>query len=146
MRDYDPFDWHWQIGDDESRYWSSAAGGYVEALPEDAGLSRIDTAENLSGALAAYGLRGPAMLPVHWPLKRWEFKLVVQRLGIADAIEAAIASLPAEADRVMLRYLDSDTYRRDDPLFDQLAPLVGVTGQQIDTEWMKIARPAGGGA
>ncbi len=27
--DYNPFDWYWIVGDDESRVWSSAARGYL---------------------------------------------------------------------------------------------------------------------
>ena len=94
MRAYDPTDWHWQIGDDETRYWSSAQGGYVEALPEGAGLTRIDSEDSLSGVLAVYGLPGPVAAPIYYPLRRWQFAAMVDVLGVAQAIEDAIASIP----------------------------------------------------
>lgn len=145
MRDYDPLDWHWQIGDDDSRYWSSAQGGYVEALPDDAGLTRIDSGDSLSGVLAGYGLPGPVAAPIYYPLRRWQFAAMVDVLGVAQAIEDAIASIPDPLARAvaLARYRESDLYRRDDPFFDHLAPLVGLTGAQIDAAWMQIARPAG---
>ena len=37
---WDPFRWFWVIGA-ESRCWSSAAGAYVEELPEGAGVTPI---------------------------------------------------------------------------------------------------------
>jgi hypothetical protein len=59
MDEYDPFDWHWIVGDDDSRFWSSAAAGYVESLPEGAGVTRIASEQELTDVLAAYGLLGP---------------------------------------------------------------------------------------
>ncbi|MEQ1938628.1 hypothetical protein ABMA46_10260 [Mesorhizobium sp. CN5-321] len=56
---YDPFAWFWQIGDDDSRYWSSAAGAYIETLPDGAGLTRIASEAELSDVLRPYGLRVP---------------------------------------------------------------------------------------
>lgn len=60
---YDPRNWYWIVAGDESRYWSSAVGAYVDGLPEGAGLTRIDTEESLTDVLAAYGLRGPVTRP-----------------------------------------------------------------------------------
>lgn len=56
---YDPFAWFWQIGDDDSRYWSSAAGAYIETLPGGAGLTRIASEAELSDVLRPHGLRVP---------------------------------------------------------------------------------------
>jgi ABC-type glycerol-3-phosphate transport system substrate-binding protein len=55
---YTPHDWHWIVGGDESRAWSSAAGAYVVDFDEHR-LTRIDSEENLTDVLAAYGLPGP---------------------------------------------------------------------------------------
>ena len=59
MRPYSPQDWFWRIGDDESRFWSSAAGTFVQALPEGAEFTRIASEQELSDVLRAYGLPGP---------------------------------------------------------------------------------------
>lgn len=56
---YTPADWYWIIGGDESRYWSSAAGAYIDELPEDAGVTRIASEAELNDVLAVYGLPGP---------------------------------------------------------------------------------------
>lgn len=58
MSFYDPFDWFWIIGGDESRAWSSAAGAYVTEWQSDR-LTRIASEAELSGVLSAYGLPGP---------------------------------------------------------------------------------------
>lgn len=142
--DYTPRDWHWIVGDDETRYWSSAAGSYVTELPDGAGVTRIDSEASLSEVLSAYGLPGPIAEPIYYPLKRWQFKAMVDVLAVAPAIEDAIAAMPDPLARAvaLARYRESDVYRRDDPLFDTLAPMVGLTGEQIDDAWMQIAVPA----
>lgn len=53
-------DWFWIVGDDESRYWSSAAKSYVAALPEGRIASRIASERELWGVLAA---QAPQSLP-----------------------------------------------------------------------------------
>lgn len=139
--DYTPRDWFWIVADDETQYWSSAAGSYVTQLPDDAGVTRIDSEESLSAVLATYGLPGPIAAPIYYPLKRWQFKAMVDVLGVAQAIEDAIGAIPDPLARAvaLARYRESDIYRREDPLFDTLAPLVGLTGEQIDEAWMQIA-------
>lgn len=62
MREYRyPFDWFWIVGGE--RCWSSVAGAYVTELPEGAGVTHVDTEAELTGALKAYGLPGPRVLP-----------------------------------------------------------------------------------
>lgn len=74
------------------------------------------------------------------PLKRWQFKAMVAYLDKAGAIEAAIDQIadPLERAVTRARYLESDLYNRDDPLFDALTPAVGLTSQQIDDAWLTI--------
>lgn len=117
-RFYDARDWHWIVGGDESRYWSSAAGAYVPSLPDDAGVTRIASEEELTDVLRPYGLRGPvysvsdatadlvALLsavpaailagypdgePQSWPAKE------------AEAVAAVATGTPAPADYPLLR-------------------------------------------
>ena len=61
MKPYNPFDWHWVVDNDESRFWSSAGGAYVQTLPESAGVTRIDSEAALSDLLRPYGMQGPAL-------------------------------------------------------------------------------------
>lgn len=84
---YNPSDWHWRIGSDESRYWSSAAGAYVETLPDGAGITHIASEAELDEVLAAYGLLGPTA-------RRTLRKSLVQaRLIEAGLMDAAYAAL-----------------------------------------------------
>lgn len=59
MQNYNPFDWFWVVGGDDSRAWSSAAASYVSEWPADM-TTRIANEAELSDVLRAYGLRGPA--------------------------------------------------------------------------------------
>jgi hypothetical protein len=56
---FDSRTWFWIVGGDESRAWSSAAGGYVSEYPTDR-LTRIASEEELSDVLRRYGLPVPA--------------------------------------------------------------------------------------
>lgn len=79
--------------------------------------------------------------PAQYPLKRWQFQAMVEYLGKGAAIETAINAIPDAMQRAIAiaRYKDSDVYERDDPLFDELAPVVGLTDAEIDAAWMQIA-------
>lgn len=63
MMEYDPFNWHWIVGGDDSRFWSSKAGGYVAKLPKGAAATRILNEDELTDVLAVYGLPGPVERP-----------------------------------------------------------------------------------
>ncbi|WP_414463195.1 hypothetical protein [Hyphomicrobium sp. DY-1] len=52
-------DWFWQIGADESRYWSSAAGTYV-AEAQEGRITMVPSLEDLQAALAQLGLSAPS--------------------------------------------------------------------------------------
>ncbi len=62
-RQYDPTDWYWQVGDDESQVWSSAAAGlrpasdpaYLAFLADDGIPSRAIALEDLRETLIAAG-------------------------------------------------------------------------------------------
>lgn len=56
---FNPADWYWIVAGDESRFWSSAAGAYIAALIDDAGVTRIASEDELTDVLAAYALPGP---------------------------------------------------------------------------------------
>lgn len=56
---YDPRNWFWIVGGDESRAWSSAACAYVSDYPTDR-LTRILNEAELNDVLRPYGLALPA--------------------------------------------------------------------------------------
>jgi hypothetical protein len=57
---FDPFDWHWIVGGDDTRAWSSAAGAYVQSWPSDM-VTRIASETELSDVLRKYGLDVPGL-------------------------------------------------------------------------------------
>ncbi|RUP39336.1 MAG: hypothetical protein EKK63_10070 [Acinetobacter sp.] len=58
-KSFEPREWFWIVGGDDTRFWSSAAAAYVEELPDKAGVTRIASEGDLNDVLASLGLRGP---------------------------------------------------------------------------------------
>ena len=56
--DFNPTNWFWIVGGDESKAWSSAAGAYVADYQADA-VTRILNEDELSDVLRRYGLTLP---------------------------------------------------------------------------------------
>lgn len=73
---YDPRNWNWIVGGDESRAWSSAAGEYVTDFPADR-VTRIASETELNDVLRPYGLALPAPTID-------DYKLAIQ--GYIDAV------------------------------------------------------------
>lgn len=125
---YNPYDWHWIVSGDESRFWSSAAGAYVEELPEGAGFTRIDTEANLTDVLAAYGLPGPvAIIPDR--VSSRQFKMQLQIDGIKDQVEGWVAS---QGPLVQIAYENSGTFVVSEPMMQNGFALLGFSEAEID--------------
>lgn len=62
---FTPHNWFWIVAADKKRFWSSAAGTYVDTLPEGAGVTRILNEQELCDVLAIHGLPGPLVLPAN---------------------------------------------------------------------------------
>jgi hypothetical protein len=56
---FTPANWYWIVGDNETRYWSSAAGAYVTTLPDGARPTRIANEQELADVLRPYGIAAP---------------------------------------------------------------------------------------
>jgi hypothetical protein len=76
-------------------------------------------------------------------LNRIQFKFMVEKLNLNAVIDAAISAMPENNEnevnaKIMARVLfksGQDFYRLH-PLFVQLAPLVGLTDEQLDGIWL----------
>ena len=70
-------------------------------------------------------------------LKPYQFRAIVELAGLEDAILGAIEAMADPVEKVVARnrYRRSDSYRRIDPMFDDLSPAVGVSAEQIDALW-----------
>lgn len=129
MNEYSPFDWYWIVGGDESRFWSSAAGGYVESAPDGAGFTRILNEEELSGVLAAYGLHGPvALIPAQ--VSAAQAKLALDAAGLLDGVEAMIAAHPVRAVRIW--FVDANVWERSHPYVSALGLEMSLDDNAID--------------
>lgn len=76
-------------------------------------------------------------------LNRIQFEFMVEKLGLNSVIDAAIAAMPDTTEeeanaKVMARVLfkSGQEFYRLHPLFAQLAPLVGLTDEQLDQIWL----------
>ena len=80
----------------------------------------------------------PSTDPNDYPLKRYQFMAMVKLLGKTDAIAVAINAIedPTEQAVAEARYYHTHEYDRADPMFAQLAPIVGLTDAEIDDAWM----------
>lgn len=106
--------------------WSSALLNWIyeEKTPEDISREKIE----------------------YWTerkLNRIQFEFMVEKLGLNSVIDDAIASMPETTEtevntKVMARVLfkSGQEFYRLHPLFSTLAPLVGLTEEQLDAIWL----------
>ncbi|BCG85337.1 hypothetical protein MesoLj113c_14470 [Mesorhizobium sp. 113-3-9] len=133
---YDPANWFWRIGDDDARYWSSAASAYVDALPDGAGASGIRSEDELTDVLADYGLPGP--LPrAPASVSARQFKLQLLASGLLAQVEAFIAS---QGQAVQIAYDNSGYFVRSEPMMQSGFEALGFTTEQIDAFFTAAAQ------
>lgn len=117
---YTPQDWFWIVNGDASRFWSSYAGAYLQALPEGAGVTPIASEEELTEVLAVYGLPGPVAMR-----RKVRKSLVQARLIEAGLMNAAYAALIANPISFARWFApDQPEVHADDP--DALALLAAI--------------------
>jgi hypothetical protein len=124
---YDPANWFWQVAG-RTDYWSSAAGAYVEMLPEGASFTRIASEMELSEVLAHYGLKGPAVIVPERVTSR-QFKLQLLAAGLLDQVEAWVGQ---QDQTVQIAYANSGTFLRTEPMMQTGFAALGFTSGQID--------------
>ncbi len=81
--------------------------------------------------------------PSDFTLNRIQFEFIITKLGLDVAIDAAIDAMPETTEdeinaKIMARVLRNfgQSFRRDHPLFTDLATAIGITAEQIDYMWM----------
>lgn len=75
-------------------------------------------------------------------LNRIQFEFMIEKLGLASAIETALALMPESTEaeqnaKIMARvlYRSGQKFERSHYLFTTLAPAVGLTAEQVDAAW-----------
>lgn len=86
----------------------------------------------------------PAADPADYPLNNWRFHWMIGKLGWDAAIRAAIGSISNDDARTitLARYEKSHEYNRNDGALNQIAALMGLSSQDLDTAWMTAATVA----
>jgi hypothetical protein len=75
------------------------------------------------------------------PLEPFQFWAMIDILEKKDAIYAAIGAIPDKTQRAVVKAKleRMERFDRDDPLFAQLAPAVGLASDEIDAAWIQAA-------
>lgn len=73
------------------------------------------------------------------PLAPYQFRAMLKIAGVEQQVMEAIANLPDETTKALAEAkMDyALAYHRDEPLFAMLAPVVGLTDEQIDALWLQ---------
>jgi hypothetical protein len=132
MIPYTPENWFWIVNNDESRFWSSATGSYVQTLPESAGVTKIAAEADLAHVLAVYALPGPIeLVPERVSPAQAEIALHRHDDGVLlGQVNALIDAYPYEPVRIWWR---KATYiARDHPYLAALAIELGLSEQAVD--------------
>lgn len=128
MRSYNPYDWRWIVGDDESRHWSSSANDWVDGAPSDE-YTVIDSEESLSSVLKQFGLIGPVTL-VPESVSPAQAEIVLYRTGLLATVNTLIDSHEYEPVRIWWR---KATYiSRNHPYLTAVAMELGLSDDDVD--------------
>lgn len=89
----------------------------------------------------------PSTSPNDYPLQPFQFFAMLEIMGqgmnpardLKAEIGAAMDAIPDTATRAVARakYEHTIAFHRDNPLFAQLAPTLGLTDTEIDAAWMQ---------
>ncbi len=149
---FDIRDWYWQVGDDESRYWSSASGSYVDALPENAGITRIANEQELTDVLARRGLLGPVVAdPLEQKATKRQINAALIVSGVSATPDAWMTELlgaivdPTARALAINDWANAPYYERTAALFndEDLIAAAGLTSEQVDGLWaLAVTLPA----
>ncbi len=81
----------------------------------------------------------PSTNPADYLLLPFQFYAMLEILGKADAVDAAVDAIPDLNQRAVARakIKHSASFSRNNPLFDSLKVAVGLTDDQIDAAWLQ---------
>ena len=148
MFDYTPEDWFWRV-EQTGKIYSSAARTFVEALPDGRVATPVPTTADIWDALRRVGcLDGlPTDMAEAVILTRMQFDLMVEYLGLAEGLDAAVAAMPEATDeqrrtkigaKVLLR--SSQEFHRNHPMVAALAAALKLSDAQLDAAWLQAAQ------
>lgn len=104
-------------------------------------IAAIDAMASEAGEVAAwegefYGFGEdppPAPDPVPEAVTARQARLALLGAGVLDQVDAALAAIPGSQGRAaQIEWEYASAIRRDSPLIAALAPMLGLTGEQVD--------------
>jgi hypothetical protein len=128
---FNPFDWFWVVGDDETRLWSSKTSSYVASSPEDTfPCTRIPSEADLTDVLATYGLPGPmAIVPKQVTLYQGRAMLI--QVGMFDQVKEAVDA-QGQNSLAYQAFEYANHWYRDSEFIASMAAGLGLSEAQID--------------
>lgn len=80
----------------------------------------------------------PSTNPADYPLLPWQFKVMVDVLGVDTQIRQAINAIQDTWTRAVAlrRYLNASQYDYNDPLLQEIRSQIGMTEEQLAEHWM----------
>lgn len=132
MNFYDPKDWHWCIGGNTKRYWSSKQAAYVDALPDDAGVTNIVSEDELWEVLRE---QAPSGLPKDLVSKNLpdltprQFLLAAYDIGVTEAM---IMGLIGNDEIAMIEWKHATSIKRSHPLVAALSHRMDLPPEHLD--------------
>lgn len=135
--EYYPSNWHWAVGDEQGKLWSSAVAAYVSALPAGAGVTHLADEAELTAMLAVHGLPGPVAL-IPSTVSAAQAKLALDAAGILDDVEVMIAAHPVRA--VCIWYANANAWERTHPYVSALGLEMSLDDIAIDALFIAAER------
>jgi len=134
---YNPENWHWIVAGDESRYYSSAARGYVEPVPGVL-VTRIASEAELWDVLRE---QAPGCLPIEarravMTITPFQARAALIAGGLMPQVEAMMQGADA-ITRAAWEY--ATEFRRTSPTLVAMAAGLGLTDEQLDALFEQAA-------
>lgn len=130
MPSYDPRDWYWVVGADDSEVYASARAEFVPvddptylSWLADNAPTPIDTLDNLKNVLTDAGV------PPYLSVTPRQARLALLGAGLLTQVEAAVTNAGGAA-KITWDY--ATQIRRTDPLVTTLGAALGLSDAQID--------------
>jgi hypothetical protein len=138
MISYNPRDWYWFVGGDETQAFSSATAAFVAAadatfvawLAAGGVPTRIDTLANLREVLAQAGV------PPFAPVTPLQARKALRIAGLIDQVDTAVAAATPE---IKDAWGYASLIHRDNPALLTIAASLGLTEAQIDDLFRQAA-------
>lgn len=133
---YNPSDWYWFVGGDQTQVFSSARNIFVPVTDSQfvawaSAPSQIDTLDNLKAVLTDAGV------PPYKPVSPAKARIVLAQAGKLDAVNAAVN---AASQAVQFYWQYTTEIHRTHPFVEQLRLAIGMSASDADALFAQAAQ------